>query len=472
MQVTLINHACVKIAIGDAVILCDPWLSGPAFNNGWDLLIKTPLTLDEVMAGVTHIWVSHEHPDHFVPKFFIDISAAYKSIPVLFQETRDRRVKSFIESRGFDVTELPDRREQHDRRRARDLRRQRILRFMAAPARRHAFGAQSQRLRRGRRGRAARDRRAHRPDRHAAHPVQLRGLEGRTRQRAFPRSSRRGASSRPSRRRCMRSSRAMSCRSRASCTSPTRRIPTSTITSTARPMPRPRSPRPAPTPAILFPGETWDASTPHDNATALASFDKVYGALDALPLAAAGRERAAGTARTGIRQISRARLPAELASADQAAAPPARARRVPSGRRSASPISAPRSASRSSTASRPRPAPEDVAMHSSSLSFLFNNPFGFDTLTVNGRFEATPEGFGKMTKSLAIGSLNAMGLAVSPRLVMNLKVVLMLLRRLAGGHPQHDPGQSRRTADLTPEAACASASRMRPATTTTRRSTA
>ena len=74
---------------------------------------------------------------------------------------------------------------------------------------------------------------------------------------------------------------------------------------------------------------------------------------------------------------------------------------------------------------------EDVAMHSSSLSFLFNNPFGFDTLTVNGRFEATPEGFGKMTKSLAIGSLNAMGLAVSLRLVMNLKVVLMLLRRLA-----------------------------------------
>jgi UDP-MurNAc hydroxylase len=81
------------------------------------------------------------------------------------------------------------------------------------------------------------------------------------------------------------------------------------------------------------------------------------------------------------------------------------------------------------------PAPgasEDVAMHSSSLSFIFNQPFGYDTLTVNGRFEATPEGFGKMTKSLAIGSLNAMGLAVSPGLVMNFKVVLMLLRRLAG----------------------------------------
>jgi len=75
---------------------------------------------------------------------------------------------------------------------------------------------------------------------------------------------------------------------------------------------------------------------------------------------------------------------------------------------------------------------EDVAMHSGSLSFIFNQPFGFDTLTVNGRFEATPQGFGKMTKSLAIGSLNAMGLAVSLKLVMNFKVVLMLLRRLAG----------------------------------------
>ena len=37
-----------------------------------------------------------------------------------------------------------------------------------------------------------------------------------------------------------------------------------------------------------------------------------------------------------------------------------------------------------------------------------------------------------MTKSLAVGSLNAMGLAVSPSLVMNFKVVVMLLRRLAG----------------------------------------
>src|SRR5262245_41967584 len=112
MQVTLINHACVKLSLGGMTVLCDPWLAGPAFNNGWDLLIRTPLDLDAVMGGVTHIWVSHEHPDHFVPKFFIDIASRYGALPVLFQATRDQRVVSFLQSRGYTTIELPDRRAQ------------------------------------------------------------------------------------------------------------------------------------------------------------------------------------------------------------------------------------------------------------------------------------------------------------------------------------------------------------------------
>jgi hypothetical protein len=63
---------------------------------------------------------------------------------------------------------------------------------------------------------------------------------------------------------------------------------------------------------------------------------------------------------------------------------------------------------------------------------VLQNEFGYDTLTVNGRFEATPEGFAKMTRSLAIGSLNAMGLSISPRLLFNVHVVVVLLRRLRG----------------------------------------
>ena len=430
LQVTLINHACVKIAIGDAVILCDPWLSGPAFNNGWDLLIKTPLTLDEVMAGVTHIWVSHEHPDHFVPKFFIDISAAYKSIPVLFQETRDRRVKSFIESRGFDVTELPNRRE-------RTIGGVRVICGVSE------FYDSWLHLRDGTHsvlnlndcaeGDEAELREiagAHRPDRHAAHAVQLRGLEGRTRQCAVPR----GGGAAQARNHCGAGAcaEAAPCRAvRELCVFLQRGefLPQRSHQPSGRRRGGHRR-RPAARPRSCFRARRGTRSTPHDNATALASFDKVYGALDALPLRPPGesvplerlaqefakyRERAFQQNSQALIKLLR-RLP--LLGAFH----PVVIRLTDLGTTvSVSIVDGFAAAS----------GPEDVAMHSSSLSFLFNNPFGFDTLTVNGRFEATPEGFGKMTKSLAIGSLNAMGLAVSPRLVMNLKVVLMLLRRLA-----------------------------------------
>src|SRR6185437_9873687 len=72
----------------------------------------------------------------------------------------------------------------------------------------------------------------------------------------------------------------------------------------------------------------------------------------------------------------------------------------------------------------------DVAMHSSSLFFLLKNDFGYDTLTVNGRFECSTEGFAKMTRALGIGSLNAMGISIAPSLVFNLRVLMILLNKL------------------------------------------
>ena len=429
LQVTLINHACVKIAIGDAVILCDPWLSGPAFNNGWDLLIKTPLDLDAVMAGVTHIWVSHEHPDHFVPKFFIDISAAWKSIPVLFQETRDRRVKSFIESRGFEVTELPDRRE-------RTIGGVRLICGVSE------FYDSWLHVRDG------------------THSVLnlndcAEGDEAELREIAaltgpidmlltqFSYAAWKGGRANAQFRELAARRKLETIAAQVHALKPRQVLPFASFvyfSNEENSYLNDHINRPADAataiaeagsqPAILFPGETWDAEKPHDNAPALAGFDTVYGALDSLPLRPPGesvplqrleqefakyRERAFQQNSQALIKLLR-RLPV------LGAFHPVIIRLTDLGTTvSVSIVDGFAVAT----------GTEDVAMHSSSLSFLFNNPFGFDTLTVNGRFEATPEGFGKMTKSLAIGSLNAMGLAVSPKLVMNLKVVLMLLRRLA-----------------------------------------
>ena len=429
LQVTLINHACVKIAVGDAVILCDPWLSGPAFNNGWDLLIKTPLTLDEVMEGVTHIWISHEHPDHFVPKFFIDIPAAYKSIPVLFQQTRDRRVASFIESRGFDVTELPDRREV-------TIGGVRIICGVSE------FYDSWLHLRDGRHSVLNLNDCA---EGDASELRQIAGLTGPIDLllTQFSYAAWKGGRANAHFREVAARRKLETIAAQVRALKPRHVLPFASFVYFSNEensylndhINRPTDAAAAitevgSTPAILFPNETWDSETPHDNAKALASFDKVYGALDALPLRPPGdsvpleklaqqfvkyRERAFQQNSAALIRLLR-RVPA------LGAFHPVVIRLTDLGTTvSVSIVDGFAAAS----------GPEDVAMHSSSLSFLFNNPFGFDTLTVNGRFEATPEGFGKMTKSLAIGSLNAMGLAVSPGLVMNLKVVLMLLRRLA-----------------------------------------
>src|SRR5581483_7528288 len=77
----------------------------------------------------------------------------------------------------------------------------------------------------------------------------------------------------------------------------------------------------------------------------------------------------------------------------------------------------------------PAAAP-DVEMSSENLDFIFLNEFGYDTLTVNGRFEASPAGFARMTKNFAIGSLNALGLGLRPALIANADVVLLLAKKL------------------------------------------
>ena len=72
----------------------------------------------------------------------------------------------------------------------------------------------------------------------------------------------------------------------------------------------------------------------------------------------------------------------------------------------------------------------DIEMHSESLFFVFKNEFGFDTLTVNGCFDASRLGFAKTTKSLAIGSLNSMGLHLNLSLIFNVKIILLFLGKL------------------------------------------
>mgnify|MGYP003655807813 FL=1 len=71
MQIEFVNHASVLMTHGQVGLLSDPWYSGPAFHKGWRLLVETPEDkIAALLPRVTHIWISHEHPDHFSVGFF------------------------------------------------------------------------------------------------------------------------------------------------------------------------------------------------------------------------------------------------------------------------------------------------------------------------------------------------------------------------------------------------------------------
>ncbi len=101
MRITFVNHASFILEYGSVRLICDPWMEGMAFDNGWALLSRTQLRFED-FKEITHIWFSHEHPDHFAPQNLLKIPLEYrKKITVLFQETTDRKVASYCKKLDF-----------------------------------------------------------------------------------------------------------------------------------------------------------------------------------------------------------------------------------------------------------------------------------------------------------------------------------------------------------------------------------
>lgn len=106
-KIKWVNHASC-IFIKDAIkLITDPWIEGRVFNQSWDLLAPTIFSYDD-FKDITHIWFSHEHPDHFFPPNIQKIPLEYrKNIIVLFQETMDKKVIEFCKKMEFkEIIEL------------------------------------------------------------------------------------------------------------------------------------------------------------------------------------------------------------------------------------------------------------------------------------------------------------------------------------------------------------------------------
>ena len=105
MNIQFYSHACFCVENDNALLLNDPYLSGTAFNDGWDLIVSD-VVFERISEKNLFIYYSHEHPDHFSIPFLKSMQRENrKEITIIYQKTRDGRVKTFLENEGFSVLE-------------------------------------------------------------------------------------------------------------------------------------------------------------------------------------------------------------------------------------------------------------------------------------------------------------------------------------------------------------------------------
>jgi UDP-MurNAc hydroxylase len=110
MRIRMVGHASVVIHTSAGGILCDPWLTGKAFNESW-VLRPQPILDADVYPEIDYLWISHEHPDHFSVETLRGFDESFRSrVTVLFQKRNSGKIFDAMRRWGFrNFRELPDR---------------------------------------------------------------------------------------------------------------------------------------------------------------------------------------------------------------------------------------------------------------------------------------------------------------------------------------------------------------------------
>ena len=105
-KIKFINHACMMIEDEKHAILVDPWFTGKVFNDSWSLLRDTDLSLIN-FDKLSHIFISHEHPDHLHWATLKKIQEySNKQIFVVSIKRENKNIKEAVQKIGFKHAEL------------------------------------------------------------------------------------------------------------------------------------------------------------------------------------------------------------------------------------------------------------------------------------------------------------------------------------------------------------------------------
>lgn len=103
-SIEFVGHAGVVVEAGGARVWTDPWLISDCFNDGWRL---HPEPVGPDLDTITHIWISHEHPDHLNIPTLRSLPIEFRRrTPVLFQEHYSEEVSGFLHKLEFPVIEM------------------------------------------------------------------------------------------------------------------------------------------------------------------------------------------------------------------------------------------------------------------------------------------------------------------------------------------------------------------------------
>lgn len=107
MRLSMVGHAAVLLDTGPVRLLTDPWLQGLAFAESW-ATHPQPVLPDAQRDGLTHLWISHEHPDHLSIPTLKALPAELRArLTVLTQRHVSDHVVGFLNGQGFaSVVEL------------------------------------------------------------------------------------------------------------------------------------------------------------------------------------------------------------------------------------------------------------------------------------------------------------------------------------------------------------------------------
>ncbi len=433
-RIEFVNHASVLISGPQTAVLSDPWYSGDAFHRGWTLLVETPDdAVERLLARTTHLWLSHEHPDHFSIAFFRRFAATLRDrgIPVLFQTTADGRVAAYLRGQGLELRELAFGRPE------------RLGPDVTVTCLKDEFYDSALSLRVGDShvlnlndcnirspGRAAEIRQAVGPCDVLLTQFSYAAWKGGRDNRAW--------------REAAAAEKIAAMRIQAETLTPAAIIPfasfvrfanrrnaylndaANTPETVVEALDRPDRPV-----VVMQPGDIFDGRIDHDRIAAARAFWRdQYATLPDRPL-------------LDHTPVPRDELDAAFAGWV------ARIRRNNSARfialvRHLSPVAAfrPVTVDLDDIGARltidlvagtltPATGAADISLSSGSLAFVFGNPFGFDTLTVNGCFEeVAPGGFSRAARLLAIENLNNLGIAFRPGILFRGRVIAMFMERL------------------------------------------